>query len=144
MEVKIEVGQFWKGHSIGLQLEAVFLIRVVWINEPVKHELLLLHVERVGLLCELIERQAVPLLHDFSIDLNNGAKAASIMLSHDVREFAPDEDIVGYARRHFSFIDEVFALAYDWDVFFGDWGLLRQLVNTDVFNPELIVRHVEL
>ena len=110
---------------------------------PEKRELLLLHVERVGLLCELFERQAVPLLHNFSIDFDNSAKAASVMLSHDVRENTPDEDVVSDACCHLSFKDEVFTLANDWNVFLGDRWRFRQVVSTDVFNPELIVWHVE-
>ena len=88
---------------------------------------MLLNIERVRNLCELFERQTVPLFFDFSINFKNRGEAPTIVLYDDMREDALNENVVGDTHEHLSIDCEYLALAHVRNIFFRNRRRLRQV-----------------
>ena len=106
--------------AIGLQLKAVLGIWVIWLHEPDKNELLSIYIERVRFLSQFVECDAVPLLNYLPIDFKDGTEAASIVISHYLRQIAFDEHIECGAYGDFAVKDLVLTLTDDRNVVFCD------------------------
>ena len=101
-------------------------------------------IEGVGLLCNLLQSEAIPLLVDLSIDFQEGAKTPRVVVSDELVQQPLDEQLECDSFGHVTQEHQVVTLTHHGDVFLGDQRGLRQVSGERAIYPEQVLAFVPL
>ena len=96
-------------------------------------------VERVGLLCDLLQSETIPLLVDLSIDFQESTEASCVVVSDKLVQQPLDEQLESDSFGHIAQKYQVIALTHHWDVFLGDRRGLWKVSGERVIYPEQVL-----